>query len=120
MKTSICFAHCPSPLGPMILAADGDALIGAWFDGQRHQPPIGGHWQHRPEHPLLRRAIAQFSAYFAGSRTRFELALAPAGTPFQHAVWQAPMPSAPRPPQRAAIPCRSSFPAIGSLARMER
>lgn len=28
--------HCTSPLGGITLASDGDALIGLWFDGQRH------------------------------------------------------------------------------------
>ena len=33
--------------------------------------------------------ISQLGEYFAGERTRFDLALAPAGTRFQRAVWAA-------------------------------
>ena len=32
---------------------------------------------------------AQLAEYFAGERTRFDLELAPAGTPFQLEVWEA-------------------------------
>ncbi len=39
--------------------------------------------------PILRRAAAQLAEYFAGTRTRFELPLAPIGTDFQRRVWDA-------------------------------
>jgi methylated-DNA-[protein]-cysteine S-methyltransferase len=39
--------------------------------------------------PLLYEARAQLVAYFAGRLARFELPLAPAGSRFQQAVWQA-------------------------------
>lgn len=39
--------------------------------------------------PILRRAAAQLAEYFAGTRTRFELPLAPVGTDFQRRVWAA-------------------------------
>lgn len=37
--------------------------------------------------PLLCRAHAQLKEYLSGSRTSFELPLAPVGTPFQQEVW---------------------------------
>lgn len=39
--------------------------------------------------PILRRAAAQLAEYFAGTRTRFDLPLAPVGTEFQRRVWVA-------------------------------
>ncbi|TAL08984.1 MAG: methylated-DNA--[protein]-cysteine S-methyltransferase [Porticoccaceae bacterium] len=39
--------------------------------------------------PLIREAVRQLRAYFAGRLTRFELPLNPAGTAFQKSVWQA-------------------------------
>jgi methylated-DNA-[protein]-cysteine S-methyltransferase len=89
MKTAIYFDRMPSPLGDMVLASDGDALSGAWFDGQRHQPGVGPGWQRRPDLPLLRRAAAELAAYFAGERIEFDLPLEPAGTPFQRDIWRA-------------------------------
>jgi len=89
MKTAVYFDYIPSPLGAMVLASDGDALTGAWFEGQRYQPPVDPAWQRRRELPVLRRAAMELAQYFAGDRTWFELPLAPAGTPFQRAVWNA-------------------------------
>ena len=42
-----------------------------------------------PEDPVLRDAIAQLGAYFAGTRDRFDLPLAPAATPHQAAARRA-------------------------------
>lgn len=78
-----------SPLGRMVLASDGRALTGVWFDGQRHQPPIGADWVRTPQLPVLRQAARELAEYFAGTRARFSVALAPSGTPFQRAVWTA-------------------------------
>ena len=89
MKTVVYFDCMPSPLGEMVLASDGDALSGAWFDGQRHQPAAGPAWQRRPDLPILRRATVQLAEYFAGGRIEFDLPLALAGTPFQREVWHA-------------------------------
>lgn len=41
------------------------------------------------ETPLLERAASQLREYFAGTRRKFDLPLAPAGTEFQKKVWQA-------------------------------
>lgn len=38
---------------------------------------------------LLQQARAQLDAYFDGELKRFDLPLAPAGTPYRQAVWQA-------------------------------
>lgn len=89
MMTVVYFDCIPSPLGEMMLASDGDALSGAWFDGQRYQPRLGPAWQRRPDLPLLRRAAAEFAEYFAGERIAFSVPLAPVGTPFQRDVWRA-------------------------------
>jgi methylated-DNA-[protein]-cysteine S-methyltransferase len=88
MKT-ISYATWTSPLGPMLIAASGDGLIGAWFDGQRHFAGSDPAWTHDAEQPLLRDAQRQLQAYFDGRLQRFELALDPVGTLFQRAVWRA-------------------------------
>lgn len=78
-----------SPLGTMLLAATDRGLAGVWFVGQRHGPDSSG-WREDPEHPVLREAIAQLQAYYAGERTRFDLPLdLRAGTAFQQSVWDA-------------------------------
>jgi len=89
MTSSVYYKLFPSTLGTMVLASDGDALTGAWFDGQRHQPAQGPSWERRPRLSILLRAEAELAEYFAAERTVFTLPLAAAGTPFQREVWSA-------------------------------
>ena len=42
-----------------------------------------------PRTPLARQVCAQLKAYFADPRMRFDLPLAPHGTPFQQRAWRA-------------------------------
>ncbi len=78
-----------SPLGPMILAANGARLAGVWFEDQRHLPDNSA-WPQADANPVLRQAARQLSEYFAGKRQRFDLPLdLGSGTPFQQAVWGA-------------------------------
>lgn len=79
-----------SPLGPLTLVADGGALVGVYMAGQAHRP--GDERFGRPaapDDPTLAAAAGQLAEYFAGTRTEFAVPLDPAGTDFQHAVWQA-------------------------------
>jgi methylated-DNA-[protein]-cysteine S-methyltransferase len=69
------FHTIDTPLGSMLLAADGDALIGAWFTGQKDYPDTAG-WYSDPSVPVLQQA-AQEPVRFAW------------GTAFQRAVWAA-------------------------------
>lgn len=82
-----------SPLGKMIIAATDKGLAGTWFAGQRHLPPqlVEPYvWREDPDHPVLKKAIAQLTEYYAGTRTSFDLPLDLAyGTAFQQSVWQA-------------------------------
>ncbi len=79
-----------SPLGTLELVATDDALTDVWFG-----VPGAGRFVGVPTisdvgaHPVLARAATQLAAYFAGTRTGFELPLGPAGTPFQQRVWRA-------------------------------
>ena len=88
MNIPVYFDRVATPLGSMLLATDGAALIGAWFDAQRYFPAMDAHWQPRNDVPVLRRATAMLAEYFDGRRAHFDVALAPRGTPFQRAVWK--------------------------------
>jgi methylated-DNA-[protein]-cysteine S-methyltransferase len=81
------WTRCATPLGPMVLAADAEGLVGAWFDGQKHFDGPEPDWGRDDAHPLLCETARQLEAWFAGRRTGFDLPLAPRGTPFQLAVW---------------------------------
>ena len=91
MKTNTTTLWCrrETPLGTVRIAARGGALVGIWFDGQKYDAEAGEQWRESPRDPLLREAAKQLDDYFAGRRRRFDLALAPDGTPFQRKVWRA-------------------------------
>lgn len=78
-------AHIDSPVGPLLLVADGDGLVGVYFDGHRHPPAAVG--DPVEAHPVLDAAAVQLGEFFAGTRREFDLPLAPQGTEFQKAVW---------------------------------
>lgn len=78
-----------SSIGAILLTASDDGLTGVYFERQKHQPKRAGDWQHDPGHAHLKRARRQLAEYFAGKRRQFDLALDPAGTVFQKAVWRA-------------------------------
>jgi methylated-DNA-[protein]-cysteine S-methyltransferase len=78
-----------SPYGRMLLVADDDGLCGAYFDGQKHLRMIEPQWRRDASQATLRQAKRELAEYFAGERKRFEVALAPEGTPFQRSVWKA-------------------------------
>ena len=72
----------PSPIGPIVLVADGDALVGAWL------PPHDALPEERSGDPVLERAARQLAEYFEGGRREFDLPLAGPGTAFQRDVWR--------------------------------
>jgi methylated-DNA-[protein]-cysteine S-methyltransferase len=76
-----------SPCGELIAISDGDALVSLGFP---HLPGRGPSADGAVrDDGAFREVRAQLDAYFAGERRAFELALAPAGTPFQRDVWAA-------------------------------
>ena len=83
---SIC--RTPSPLGELLLVADGDALCGVYFEGQKYFPEHAMQWHEDPRLPLFVEAISQLRQYFEGTRTAFDLPLMPGGTQFQRGVWK--------------------------------
>lgn len=79
----------PSPVGELTLIATDAALVAIRWAGEgegraRVATPVNA-----PDHPILVAAATQLSEYFTGGRRTFDLPLAPAGTPFQQAVWRA-------------------------------
>jgi methylated-DNA-[protein]-cysteine S-methyltransferase len=76
-----------SPIGELRIIADDQAILAIEFSpfrGLADGKPIG---DQDDEHPLLRRAAEQLTAYFNRELRDFDLPLAPEGTKFQHEVW---------------------------------
>lgn len=84
---SIHWIQIDSPIGTLTLAADDQALRAIEFESNRHPQRRTG-WI-AGETALLRRTAEQLHDYFEGRRHCFDLPLAPAGTPFQRAAWEA-------------------------------
>ncbi len=72
-----------SPLGWLTLSADREGLRGLCFANQKGKVLSG------EGRETVAKAIAQLEEYFCGARRAFSLPLAPCGTAFQRAVWQA-------------------------------
>ena len=72
-----------SPVGPLRLVAGADGLTAIEFSPFRDSVP----GDRDDQHPVLVAAAAQLAEYFDGSRTEFDLPLAPVGTDFQQRVW---------------------------------
>lgn len=88
MDRTTYFRRVDSPVGPLLLTWERDALTRLVFiDDARGSDRIGAGW--RPDDGRLEAAVRQLEEYFAGTRTAFDLPLAPAGTPFQQRVWRA-------------------------------
>ncbi len=86
MNAEFC-TYVDSPIGKLMLAGTPAALTALEFLRNKPAPP---HLAALPvrEEPF-RDAIRQLKAYFDGRLRDFDLPLAPSGTPFQMAVWDA-------------------------------
>ena len=78
----LVYTVAASPMGPLTLVASTRGLRAVRF-GARTPPDAS----EDAAHPVLARAADQLAAYFAGTRTAFDLALDLEGTPFQQRVW---------------------------------
>lgn len=84
-----------SPVGPLFCAVDeaGAVVRIEFIRGRSRRPPgsdlaAAGH-RLTEDSERLRPLRRQLEEYFAGRRRRFDLVLAPVGTPFQRRVWEA-------------------------------
>jgi methylated-DNA-[protein]-cysteine S-methyltransferase len=75
-------SYLPTPIGPLLLLSNGDALTGVYMAPHPFEAD-------RCDDALLRPAREQLRAYFAGELIDFDLPLAAKGSEFQRRVWQA-------------------------------
>ncbi|HJV66000.1 MAG TPA: methylated-DNA--[protein]-cysteine S-methyltransferase [Geomonas sp.] len=94
-----------TPLGPMTAAAEDDAIVGLWFDGQKYFPAGAADWTEAPGLAAFAALREQLQCYFSGDLNPIltlalplkgregqgapvKLTLDPKGTDFQKAVWE--------------------------------
>lgn len=77
-----------SPVGPLLIAGDGEALRYIYFpkNGKAARPEPG--WIESAT-GVVAQAMTQLREYFAGKRKDFDLPVAVEGTAFQRSVWRA-------------------------------
>jgi methylated-DNA-[protein]-cysteine S-methyltransferase len=83
---AVAYDIVDSPVGRILLTGDDRALTGLYLlDAGEHSAGVRPEWaRHEDAFP---QATAQLAEYFDGTRTEFDLPLAPRGTQFQLAVW---------------------------------
>lgn len=79
--------HYASPLGPITLASDGDALTGLWFDGQKHFGSTLSETQEGVSLPVFAQAERWLAIYFSGRDPGFTPPLSLRGTDYQRLIW---------------------------------
>ncbi len=78
-----------SPLGPIHLASDGEAVTGLWLEGQKYfAAGLEPETAERPDLPVFRQATEWLEAYFDRMDLPSLPPLAPKGSPFRRAVWK--------------------------------
>ena len=77
-----------SPVGDLVLTGDGRCLTALRLPNSDGRPavPVNGHQRCDDAFAAVR---AQLAEYFEGTRTSFDLPLAPGGSSFQLQVWDA-------------------------------
>lgn len=78
-------AYFSSPIGEMVLTAEGDALTGVWFVGGKYTPAIREIGDR--ETPVLALGRRWLEIYFSGREPDFLPPLHLTGTSFQEKVW---------------------------------
>ncbi len=77
-----------SPLGGVILASDGEALTGLWFDGQKHFAEILGRDREEKALPVFEQADRWLDIYFSGRAPDFTPPLRLIASDFRRTVWE--------------------------------
>lgn len=71
-----------TPVGRIQIIENGSAIIGIRLPGESFHTDTKNY-----ETDLLRKAGGQLKEYFEGKRKKFDLPLAPEGTPFMQKIW---------------------------------
>lgn len=80
--------HYDSPLGGIIIASDGDAIVGLWFDGQKYFDNTMERNSERSELPIFEETKRWLDIYFSGKVPDFTPQLKMKTTPFRKSVWE--------------------------------
>lgn len=82
--------RCPSPVGELLLASDGEKLTGLWLEGQKHYADgLDRNAVTDDSLSIFGQAKRWLCAYFAGERPEIgNLPLSPGGSEFRRRICQ--------------------------------
>ncbi len=83
------FSHFDSPMGTMLAIATEHAITDLHIVSGKYVPTLDDSWFDSPTLPVFLQLRRELGEYFDGSRKKFEVKLAPEGTEFQRAAWNA-------------------------------
>ena len=81
-------ARYQSPLGPITLASDGEALTGLWFDGQKYFAATLSREYEEKALPIFDQTEQWLDMYFSGRAPDFTPPLKMKTTAFRKSVWE--------------------------------
>jgi len=85
--SAVFYTTLESPVGPLLLVGDADALRLVSFESSKHAAPPQADW--KQDNAPFAEVIRQLQAYFRGELREFDVPLALEGTEFQRRVWNA-------------------------------
>jgi methylated-DNA-[protein]-cysteine S-methyltransferase len=85
--SAVYFTTIESPVGPLLLDGDSNALHGVSFENSKRAARPESNW--KENRAAFKEATRQLQAYFRGELKEFSLPLAMEGTDFQLCVWNA-------------------------------
>lgn len=78
-----------SPIGEMLVVSDGKAIIGMWFDGQKHfKSTVGNELIINDDLVIFKKVRLWLDDYFNGLNPKIDFNLKPEGTEFRRKVWK--------------------------------
>ncbi len=81
-------SHYRSPIGNILLAANGIGLTGLWFEGQKYFALCLDKEHEEKEISIFEKAKQWLDIYFSGKEPAFTVPLHFTGTDFQNEVWE--------------------------------
>lgn len=79
-----------SPIGPLMLASNEEAIIGLWLEGQKYfADTLPKEVKEDKNHSVIKQGIEWLDRYFAGEKPDIStLPLSPIGSEFRQKVWK--------------------------------
>lgn len=77
-----------SPIGELLIASDGEAVVGVWFSDQKHFKSTVTHLSENDNLAIFKKVIKWFDDYFEGKNPEINFPLKPQGSEFRCRVWR--------------------------------